>query len=196
LLAITLGAFSQLSGVNAILYYLNDIFAAAGFSRTAGGLGAVAVGATNLFATLIAMTVIDKLGRKPLLLIGSAGTAICLSGVSAIFFSRQHQSYLVWLLVAYVGFFAVSQGAVIWVYIGEIFPNRVRSKGQSLGSSSHWIANALIAGLFPLAARSSRGSAFVFFTSMAVLQFFVVLFFFPETKGVSLEQMPHLLGLE
>jgi hypothetical protein len=85
---------------------------------------------------------------------------------------------------------------VIWVYIGEIFPNRVRSKGQSFGSSSHWITNALIAGLFPLAARSSRGSAFVFFTSMAVLQFFVVLFFFPETKGVSLEQMPHLLGLE
>jgi sugar porter (SP) family MFS transporter len=196
LLAITLGTFSQLSGVNAILYYLNDIFAAAGFGGASGGLLAVAVGATNLLATLIAMTVIDKLGRKPLLLTGSVGTAICLAGVSTIFFIQRHQGYLVWFLILYVAFFAFSQGAVIWVYIGEIFPNRVRSKGQSFGSSSHWIANAFIAGLFPLAARHSRAYPFVFFTSMAILQFFVVLFFFPETKGVSLEQMPYLLGIE
>jgi SP family arabinose:H+ symporter-like MFS transporter len=196
LLAITLGTFSQLSGVNAILYYLNDIFAAAGFGGASGGLLAVAVGATNLLATLIAMTVIDKLGRKPLLLTGSVGTAICLAGVSTIFFMQRHQGFLVWFLILYVAFFAFSQGAVIWVYIGEIFPNRVRSKGQSFGSSSHWIANAFIAGLFPLAARHSRAYPFVFFTSMAILQFFVVLFFFPETKGVSLEQMPYLLGIE
>jgi sugar porter (SP) family MFS transporter len=196
LLAIALGTFSQLSGVNAILYYLNDIFAAAGFNRVSGNLQAVAVGAMNLFATLIAMTVIDKLGRKPLLLIGSVGTAICLAGVSDIFLTERHQNYLVWLLVAYIGFFAFSQGAVIWVYIGEIFPNRIRAKGQSIGSSSHWIANALIAGLFPLIAKMSHAYPFVFFASMAVLQFFVVLLFFPETKGVSLEQMPYLLGIE
>jgi MFS transporter, SP family, arabinose:H+ symporter len=196
LLAITLGAFSQLSGVNAILYYLNDIFAAAGFSRASGDLQAVAVGTMNLLATIIAMTAIDKLGRKPLLLIGSVGTAICLAGVSAIFFTQSHQCYLVVCLVAYVAFFAFSQGAVIWVYIGEIFPNRVRSKGQSAGSSAHWIMNAVIAGLFPLLAKSSHVYPFVFFTTMAALQFFIVLFFFPETKGVSLEEMPILLGIE
>jgi SP family arabinose:H+ symporter-like MFS transporter len=196
LLAIALGAFSQLSGVNAILYYLNDIFAAAGFSRASGNLQAVAVGAMNLVATFIAMTMIDKFGRKPLLLIGSVGTALCLAGVSAIFFTQRHQGYLLLCLVAYVGFFAFSQGAVIWVYIGEIFPNRVRSKGQSVGSSAHWITNALVAGLFPLLAKSSHVYPFVFFTAMAALQFFAVLFFFPETKGVTLEEMPILLGIE
>jgi sugar porter (SP) family MFS transporter len=196
LLAIALGAFSQLSGVNAILYYLNDIFAAAGFSRASGSLQAVAVGAMNLVATFIAMTMIDKFGRKPLLLIGSVGTALCLAGVSAIFFTQRHQGYLLLCLVAYVGFFAFSQGAVIWVYIGEIFPNRVRSKGQSVGSSSHWITNALVAGTFPFLAKSSHVYPFVFFTAMAALQFFAVLFFFPETKGVTLEEMPILLGIE
>jgi sugar porter (SP) family MFS transporter len=196
LLAIALGAFSQLSGVNAILYYLNDIFAAAGFSRASGNLQAVAVGAMNLVATFIAMTMIDKFGRKPLLLIGSVGTALCLAGVSAIFFTQRHQGYLLLCLVAYVGFFAFSQGAVIWVYIGEIFPNRVRSKGQSVGSSAHWITNALVAGLFPLLAKSSHVYPFVFFTAMAAFQFFAVLFFFPETKGVTLEEMPILLGIE
>ncbi len=195
-LAITIGMFNQLSGINAILYYLNYIFERAGFSKVSGDLQAVAVGAMNLVATLLAMTVIDKIGRKPLLLIGSVGTALCLFGVSAIFFTNQHQGALVWLLVAYIAFFAISQGAVIWVYIGEVFPNLVRAKGQSVGSSSHWVMNAIISLTFPLLAKSSGAYPFVFFGAMMVLQFFVVLFVYPETKQVSLEQMQQKLGIE
>jgi MFS transporter, SP family, arabinose:H+ symporter len=123
-LAVSIGMFNQLSGINAILYYLNDIFAHAGFSRISGNLQAVAIGATNLAFTMIAMSVIDKLGRKTLLLVGSVGTAICLAGVSAIFFTHSHESLLVWLLVGYIAFFAFSQGAVIWVYLSEVFPTR------------------------------------------------------------------------
>ena len=151
----------------------------------------------NLVATLLAMTLIDKLGRKTLLLIGGVGMTFCLRGVAAVFFTQQHQNLLVWLLVAYIAFFAISQGAVIWVYISEVFPNRVRSKGQSLGSSTHWIMNAMICVHLPgaggaLAARYP----FVFFAAMMALMFFVVLFTFPETKGVTLEEMQHRLGIE
>jgi len=195
-LAISIGMFNQLSGINAILYYLNDIFAAAGFSKISGDLQAVAVGSMNLVATLLAMTVIDKLGRKTLLLIGSVGTAACLAGVSWVFFTQSHQSYLLWLLVAYIAFFAISQGAVIWVYISEVFPNRVRAKGQAFGSSSHWIMNAIIAYTFPQLAKSSGAYPFVLFAAMMVVQFFVVLFFYPETKGITLEQMQHRMGIE
>ena len=195
-LAITIGMFNQVSGINAILYYLNDIFAAAGYSKISGDLQAVAIGAMNLVATLFGMTLIDKLGRKTLLLIGSVGTAICLAGVAEIFFTHTNQNYLIWLLVTYIAFFAVSQGAVIWVYIGEVFPNRVRSKGQSLGSSSHWIMNAIIAYTFPQVAKSSGAYPFMFFAAMMVVQFFVVLFFYPETKNVTLEQMQRRLGID
>jgi sugar porter (SP) family MFS transporter len=195
-LAITIGFFNQLAGINAILYYLNDIFAAAGFTKVSGELGPVAVGAMNLCATLLAMTVIDKLGRKTLLLIGSVGLVGCLSGLAAIFLTHSHQRYLLWLLIAYIGFFAISQGAVIWVYIGEVFPNRVRAKGQSVGSSSHWIMNAIVSWIFPVLFAHSPGTPFVVFALMMVVQFFVVLFFYPETKGYSLEEMQHRLGIE
>jgi sugar porter (SP) family MFS transporter len=195
-LAITIGMFNQLSGINAILYYLNDIFGAAGFSKLSGDLQAVAVGGMNLLATLLGMSVIDKLGRKTLLLIGSVGTALCLAGVARVFLTHQHQEYLLWFLVAYIAFFAISQGAVIWVYISEVFPNRVRAKGQALGSSSHWVMNAIIAYTFPQLAKSSGASPFMFFSAMMVLQFFVVLFFYPETKRVTLEQMQQRLGIE
>src|SRR6266849_6066007 len=188
-LAVSIGMFNQLSGINAILYYLNDIFAHAGFSRISGNLQAVAIGATNLLFTMIAMTVIDRLGRKKLLLVGSVGTAACLAGVSAIFFTHSHESLLVWLLVGYIAFFAFSQGAVIWVYISEVFPNAVRAKGQSLGSFSHWFMNALISGIFPLMAASSGAYPFVFFSVMMAVQFFVVLLVYPETKGFTLEEM-------
>ncbi len=194
-LAVSIGMFNQLSGINAILYYLNDIFAYAGFSKVSSDLQAVAIGATNLLFTMLAMYVIDRIGRKALLLIGSVGTAACLGGVAAIFFSRSHQNLLVWLLVGYIAFFAFSQGAVIWVFISEVFPNRVRAKGQSLGSFSHWFMNALISGIFPLLAASSGGYPFVFFSLMMGLQFFVVLFIYPETKGVSLEEMQKKLGI-
>jgi len=194
-LAVSIGMFNQLSGINAILYYLNDIFGRAGFHGVSGDIQAVAVGATNLVFTVLAMLVIDRVGRKLLLLIGSVGTAACLAGVAMVFFTARHEHLLVWLLMGYIAFFAFSQGAVIWVYIGEVFPNRVRAKGQSLGSFSHWFMNALISGIFPLMAASSGAYPFVFFAAMMVLQFFVVLFIYPETKGVTLEQMQKKLGI-
>jgi SP family arabinose:H+ symporter-like MFS transporter len=195
-LAVSIGMFNQLAGINAILYYLNDIFARAGFSKVSADLQSVAVGATLLVFTMLAMMVIDNMGRKKLLLIGSVGTCACLAGVSVIFFSQCHQNFLVWLLIAYIAFFAFSQGAVIWVYISEIFPNQVRAKGQSLGSFSHWFMNAIISGLFPLMAASSGGYPFVFFSAMMALQFFVVLFVYPETKSITLEDMQRKLGLD
>ncbi len=194
-LAVSIAMFNQLSGINVILYYLNDIFAHAGFSKVSGNLQAVAVGGTNLIFTMVAMSVIDRIGRKTLLLVGSVGTAACLAGVSTIFFTARHENLLVWLLIGYIAFFAFSQGAVIWVYLSEVFPNTVRAKGQSLGSFTHWIMNALISGTFPLMAASSGGYPFVFFSLMMVAQFFVVLLVYPETKGVSLEEMQKKLEL-
>jgi sugar porter (SP) family MFS transporter len=194
-LAVSVAMFNQLAGVNAILYYLNDIFAMAGFGKISSDLQAVAIGAMNLVATLVAMVLIDRIGRRMLLLIGSVGLAICLSGISWIFLAHRHQSWLVYLLVGYIGFFAVSQGAVIWVFIGEVFPNRVRAKGQALGSSTHWVMNAIISGLFPVFAVRSGAYPFLFFTGMVVLQFIVVFFCYPETKGFSLEELQKELGI-
>ena len=188
-LAITIGMFNQLSGINAILYYLNDIFSFGGFSKVSGDLQAVAVGFTNLIFTMIAMSIIDKVGRRKLLLIGAVGTAICLAGVAVIFSTNKHQNWLVWLLVGFIASFAFSQGSVIWVYISEVFPNRVRAKGQSLGSLSHWLMNAAISFAFPALAAWSKPIPFMFFSAMMVLQFFVVLFIYPETKGLTLEEM-------
>jgi MFS transporter, SP family, arabinose:H+ symporter len=194
-LAICIGMFNQFSGINAILYYLNDIFERAGFSRVSSDMQAVVIGFTNLVFTLLAMSVIDRLGRRKLLLIGAAGTATCLAGVSAIFATGKQPGLLVWLLIAFIAFFAFSQGAVIWVYLSEVFPNVVRAKGQSLGSFTHWIMNALISAIFPVMAASSGAEPFIFFTAMTVLQFFVVLLVFPETKGYSLEEMEHHLAV-
>jgi len=194
-LAIAIGAFNQLSGINAILYYLNDIFAAAGFSRVSGNMQAVAIGAMNLVATLVGMMLIDRVGRKMLLLIGAVGTAICLSIVAAIFAMHQHLAVLVWALVAYIAFFAISQGAVVWVYISEIFPTRVRGKGQSLGSGTHWVLNAALSWTFPIIAARSGAYPFMFFAAMMVVQFVVVLLFFPETKQVSLEELQRKLKI-
>jgi sugar porter (SP) family MFS transporter len=193
-LAISIGAFNQFSGINAILYYLNSIFASAGFNELSGDEQAIAIGFTNLVFTIVGMSVIDRLGRKTLLLIGAAGTAVCLAGVAWIFSTNSHQGSLVWLLVVYIGFFALSQGAVIWVYIGEVFPNHVRSKGQGIGNASHWIMNTCIALVFPLvAAQMGRGTPFIFFAAMTALQFIVVLLTYPETKGQTLEDLQRKL---
>jgi sugar porter (SP) family MFS transporter len=194
-LAVTIGMFNQLSGINAILYYLNDIFAQAGFSRVSGDLQAVLIGATNLAAVFVAMSIIDRVGRKTLLLIGSVGCAVSLAGVAAVFLSSSHGELLVWLLVGFIAFFSFSQGAVIWVYLSEVFPNRVRAKGQSLGSFTHWFMNALISFTFPVVAAKSKGAPFVFFAAMMALQFVVVLISYPETSGVTLEQMQKKLGI-
>ncbi len=193
-LAISIGAFNQLEGINAILYYLNSIFSAAGFSQVSGDQQAIAIGFTNLLFTIVGMSLIDKLGRKTLLLIGAAGTASCLAAVSWLFATNSHPGALVWVLITYIAFFALSQGAVIWVYIGEVFPNAVRSKGQGVGNASHWIMNTLIALEFPvLQAHIARSAPFTFFAIMTAIQFLVVLFIYPETKGQSLEALQRKL---
>jgi SP family arabinose:H+ symporter-like MFS transporter len=193
-LAISIGMFNQLSGINAILYYLNDIFRSAGFGQMSSNVQAVAIGAANLLATMLGISLIDKLGRKTLLLIGAVGCGICLAGVAILFRTQTHQALLLPLLVGFIVFFAVSQGAVIWVYISEVFPTNVRSKGQALGSSSHWIMNGLITLAFPVVARYSRAMPFWFFAGMMVVQFVTVLVAYPETKGESLEMLQHRLS--
>jgi MFS transporter, SP family, arabinose:H+ symporter len=193
-LAISIGAFNQLAGINAILYYLPNIFASAGFSQISGDQQAIAIGFTNLIFTMVGMSVIDKLGRKTLLLIGAAGTAGCLGGVAWLFSTHSHPGALVWILVTYIAFFALSQGAVIWVYIGEVFPNSVRSKGQGVGNASHWIMNTIIALEFPVVVHFlNTETPFVFFAVMTVVQFVVVLFTYPETKGQTLEALQRRL---
>lgn len=188
-LAISIGLFNQLAGINAILYYLNDIFLKAGFSKVSSDLQAVAIGLTNLIFTMAAITVIDKFGRRALLLTGSIGTAACLAAVAWVFSSGSHEGLLIWLLIGFIAFFGFSQGAVIWVYISEVFPTAVRAKGQSLGSFSHWFANAIISGIFPTVAARYVAAPFAFFAAMMVVQFVVVYFWYPETRGVSLEDL-------
>jgi MFS family permease len=193
-LAISIGAFNQLAGINAILYYLNNIFAAAGFNQVSSDQQAIAVGATNFVFCIVGMSLIDKQGRKSLLLIGAAGCAACMAGVAWLFHSHSHPGALLWLLVAFIAFFSVSQGAVIWVYIGEVFPTSVRAKGQGVGSASHWFMNALIAQLFPVVVnKMSTAAPFVFFSAATLVQFFVVALFYPETKGLSLEALQRKL---
>jgi MFS transporter, SP family, arabinose:H+ symporter len=194
-LAVSLAIFNQLTGINAILYYLNDIFARAGFSGVSGDLQAVAVAATLLLTTILAMTVIDQVGRRILLLVGALGMAAALLGVAWVFSTGRHEDLLVWLLAGYVAFFGFSQGAVIWVYLAEIFPNRVRGKGQSLGGFTHWVMTVGTSLIFPVVSATSRSAPFVFFAVAMVVQFFVVLAFFPETKGLSLEKTQAKLGI-
>ncbi len=194
-LAVSIGMFNQLSGINAILYYLNDIFARAGFTKVSSDLQAVAIGATNLLFTMIAMSIIDRVGRRTLLLVGSVGTAACLAGVTAVFLSGRHEGLLLWLLIGYIAFFAFSQGAVIWVYISEVFPTSVRAEGQSLGSFTHWAINAAISWTFPVLAAHSKAAPFAFFAAMMVLQFVIVYTIYPETKGVTLEDMQKKLAI-
>jgi MFS transporter, SP family, arabinose:H+ symporter len=193
-LAISIGAFNQLAGINAILYYLNNIFAAAGYSQISSYQQASYIGAVLFAFTIVGMALIDKAGRKTLLLIGAAGCSACLAGVAWIFYSASHQSDLLWILITYVAFFSISQGAVIWVYIGEVFPTHVRSKGQGIGAASHWTMNAIIALEFPVVVNyMSTATPFVFFSIMTLVQFFVVLFVYPETKGATLEELQRRL---
>ena len=188
-LAILIAGFNQLSGINAILYYLNDIFAAAGFDTFSADLQSVTIGATNLAFTLLALTVIDRVGRKTLLLVGSVGLVVSLAGVAAIQLSDMHRGLLLPMLILFIASFAFSQGAVIWVYISEIFPTSVRARGQALGASTHWLLDAVIASAFPVVAAQSKGLPFVFFAAAMAVQFIVVWKFFPETKGISLEDL-------
>jgi sugar porter (SP) family MFS transporter len=194
LLAVAIAAFNQLSGINAILYYSNDIFAAAGFSKVSADLQSVMIGATNLMFTLLALTIIDRVGRRTLLLIGSVGMAAALFATAAIQISGSGRDLLLWALILFIASFAFSQGAVVWVYIAEIFPTEVRARGQGLGASTHWLMDAIVAGVFPLMAAGSSGLPFVFFAAAMVVQFVVVARYFTETRGVTLENMAGVLA--
>jgi sugar porter (SP) family MFS transporter len=189
LLAVGLACFNQFSGINAILYYLGDIFAAAGFSTWSADLQSVAIGATNLAATLVGIALLDRAGRRTLILIGSVGTALALSGVTFVMASGTARDWLLPLLILFIASFAISQGAVIWVYLSEIFPTEFRARGQAVGSATHWLLNALIAGAFPIIAAHSKAAPFAFFAGMMALQFVAALFFMPETRGIALERM-------
>src|SRR6185503_5544471 len=190
LYAVLLAMFNQLSGINAILYYAPRIFEMAGFSKSQAYLQPVYIGAANLFFTLLAMTMIDKFGRKTLLLVGAAGMIVFL-GLTAYAFSpggTMGTNVLIYL-ICFIAFFAFSQGAVIWVFISEIFPNSVRSQGGSLGSFTHWIMAAIISWIFPIIVENIPNGgtySFVFYSGMMLLHLIFVWRWLPETKGRSL----------
>jgi sugar porter (SP) family MFS transporter len=196
LLAWTVAMFNQLSGINALMYYAPRIFQSAGAAADEALLQSVAVGGTNLVFTLLALTVIDRFGRRPLLMIGGLGAAAALALTAAGFYSPGTAGPLVLIgLLGFIAFHAIGQGAVIWVFISEIFPNRIRGKGQALGSFTHWFMAAAISWTFPVMAQASGGHAFAFFSAMMLLQFFFAWKIMPETKGVSLEELEVRLGV-
>jgi sugar porter (SP) family MFS transporter len=192
-LAITVAMFNQLDGINGLMYYLNPIFSMAGFTKVSGDMQSVVVGVANLLATMVGMVIIDRGGRKPLLIAGAVGTGVALAGIAWVFNSTANHGMLLWLLVGYIICHGFGQGAVIWVYISEVFPNAVRAKGQTLGSSTHWFMAMIISWSFPIFAKNAgqphAGAPFMFFAVMMVVQIFVVWWFYPETKRIPLEDM-------
>jgi MFS transporter, SP family, xylose:H+ symportor len=211
LLAFMVASFNQLAGINAVLYYSVRIFSMAGAEQTSQFTQSIIIGMTNLIFTIIGLAVIDHFGRRKLMIVGAVGLAICQAAVGCSFWmsdqidaGRLSQSYSSFVgplvlgsLIGFIAFFAFSNGAVIWVYISEIFPNRVRARGQALGSFTHWFWCALINFSFPvIVTRVSSAAPFLFFAAMMVLQLVLVWRYLPETKGVSLEEMQHHLGIE
>jgi sugar porter (SP) family MFS transporter len=190
-LAVSFAVFNQVSGINAIIYYAPRIFEMTGLARSSSLLSTVGIGFVNFLFTLIALQFIDRIGRKTLMVIGSFGLILTLGLVSNAFYTDNISGISVTVyLLFYIAFFAFSQGAVIWVFISEIFPNQVRAKGQTLGSTTHWLMAAIIAFSFPmLAEKIGGGHTFLFFTVMMIVQLFFVWKFMPETKGRSLEQI-------
>jgi sugar porter (SP) family MFS transporter len=191
--AFLVAMFNQFSGINAILYYAPRIFEMSGLSNADSMFQSILVGITNGIFTILGMILIDRVGRRKLLIVGSIGMSICLALIARTFYAQNFSGYglLIFLLV-YIMFFAFSTGAVIWVLIAEIFPNRVRGKGQSLGSFTHWFFAALITFLFPVVERAFQfgvAYSFTFFAIMMVVQVIVVWRYFPETKGRTLEDI-------
>jgi sugar porter (SP) family MFS transporter len=186
-LAFLIAFFNQLSGINAILYFAPRIFKLTGLEENAALLQSIGIGVTNLIFTFVGLWLIDRLGRKRLLYIGSFGYIISL-GLCSIAFASEIYSIVPVCIFAFIAAHAVGQGAVIWVFISEIFPNRHRAQGQSLGSSTHWIFAALLTMAFPsMVTAFSPSTVFLFFCLMMVLQLLWVKFMVPETKGRALE---------
>jgi sugar porter (SP) family MFS transporter len=196
MLAFMVAFFNQLSGINAILYFAPRIFEMTGLGEKAALLQSVGIGITNLVFTFVGLWLIDRLGRRTLLYIGSFGYIISLGLVSWAFYT-EHFSIVPVCIFAFIAAHAVGQGAVIWVLISEIFPNRHRAEGQTLGSFTHWIFAALLTTFFPkMVTAFSPGTVFLFFCGMMVLQLVWVIIWVPETKGVPLEEIQKKLGIE
>ncbi|MBD0259944.1 MAG: sugar porter family MFS transporter [Cytophagales bacterium] len=190
LLAFLFAFFNQVSGINAIIYYAPRIFGLAGLTESAALLSSAGIGLVNLVFTLIGLNLIDRVGRRTLMLVGSVGLIVTLGLVAYAFYNEQTGYAVPVYLFVYIAFFAFSQGAVIWVFISEIFPNEVRANGQALGSFTHWFMAAVIAFTFPYIAETlGGGNTFLFFCVMMVLQLLFVWRMMPETKGTSLEQI-------
>ncbi|PYX33271.1 MAG: MFS transporter [Acidobacteria bacterium] len=196
LLAILIAFFNQLSGINAILYFAPRIFELTGLGAKAALLQSVGIGLTNLVFTFAGLWLIDRLGRRTLLYIGSFGYISSL-GLTAWAFFTHHYSIVPACIFAFIAAHAIGQGTVIWVFISEIFPNRHRAEGQALGSFTHWIFAALLTTFFPRMVSSfPPGYVFSFFAGMMVLQLIWVKTMVPETKNVPLEQIQKQLGIE
>jgi SP family arabinose:H+ symporter-like MFS transporter len=196
LLAFLIAFFNQLSGINAILYFAPRIFELTGLGAQTARLQSVGIGVTNLVFTFVGLWLIDRLGRRTLLYIGSFGYILSLGLVAWAFFTL-HLSIVPVCIFAFIAAHAIGQGAVIWVFIGEIFPNRHRAEGQTLGSFTHWIFAALLTTFFPrMVVAFPPGYVFAFFAGMMVLQLIWVKTMVPETKGVPLEQIQRQLGIE
>ena len=195
LLAVAISTFNQLSGINALMYYAPHIFRMAGAGTDSSLAQAVIVGCTNLVFTMAALLVIDKIGRRKLMVVGSIGYIVSLAATAAAFYAYGTEftpfgsAVVLTSLMVFIASHAFGQGSVIWVYLSEIFPNRVRAQGQALGSFTHWVFAALISWTFPMIAEFSGGHTFAFYSSMMVLQLIWVLKVMPETKGVPLEEM-------
>ena len=202
MLAIAIAMFNQLSGINAIMYYAPYIFKMAGAGAESAMLQTVLIGSINLILTMIALAVIDNFGRKKLMLIGSVGYIISLSTAAWAFytygtdFTETGNWVVLASLLLFVASHAIGQGAVIWVFLSEIFPNKVRAKGQALGTFTHWFMAAAISWSFPMIAKISGGHTFAFYAVCMVGQLFWVIYVMPETKGISLEQIQKKLGIK
>jgi len=203
MLAVMIAIFNQLSGVNAIFYYAPKIFVMAGAAHESAMLQSVIIGFTNLVFTMLALLIIDNFGRRKLMLVGSFGYIVSLFAAAIAFytwgsnFTPAGGKIVLAALMLFVASHAFGQGAVIWVFISEIFPNRVRGHGQALGSFTHWFMAAAVSWTFPPIAKAlGSGTVFTVYGFMMILQLFWVLFFMPETKGIPLEEIQKKLGIE
>ena len=195
MLTFFIAAFNQLSGINAFLYYAPRIFEEAGLGESTALLSSVGIGLVNLIFTFIGISLIDKLGRKQLMYFGSFGYIISLSLVSIAFFFKLNPILIPIFLFVFIASHAIGQGTVIWVFISEIYPNHLRSSGQSFGSSVHWVLAALIPSMIPILFSSiGAGFVFLFFSFMMILQLIFVYYLMPETKGISLEELSRTLA--
>jgi SP family xylose:H+ symportor-like MFS transporter len=194
--------FNQLSGINAVLYYAPHIFKMAGAGNASALLQSVAIGGTMVLFTGIALSIIDRFGRKQLMIFGSLGYIVSLAVTAWAFytygadFSRAGGTVVLISIMVFIASHAFGQGTVIWVFISEVFPNRVRARGQALGSFTHWFMAAAISWTFPVIADISGGHAFAFYSLCMVGQLLWVLLVMPETKGITLENIQKQMGIK